>query len=167
MKKLLSIFVIFILCISVTSCKNKNANFVVEKAFYYETNTETRNFFNNATIKLDDIKNDYVVLVADFNYEVTSSNPNDLPKVKVGMVSITYVVKLDEKELLSTYIDEDKIMSDAKYNDDGNNKYVISAINNIKVPITEKGTYEVICYANYYLNKKRIANPCEFKFKVN
>ena len=167
MKKLFSLLVLSILLISLWGCKNKTAEFVVEKAFYYETNVETKSFFNNATIAKDKLYRDYIILVTDFNYEVKSSNPNDLPKVKVGMINVTYVVKLNGKELLSTVLSEDTATSKADYKEESDGVFVISSTSNIKVPITEKGTYEVICYANYYLNKKRIAEPCEFKFKVD
>ena len=100
MKKLFSLLVLSILLISLWGCKNKTAEFVVEKAFYYETNVETKSFFNNSTIAKDKLYRDYIILVTDFNYEVKSSNPNDLPKVKVGMINVTYVVKLNGKELV-------------------------------------------------------------------
>ena len=167
MKKLFSLLVLSILLISLCGCKNKTAEFVVEKAFYYETNIETKNFFNNSTISKDELYNDYVMLLTNFNYEVKSSNPNDLPKVKVGMINVTYVVKLNGKELLSTVLSDDAVMAKAEYKEESDGVFVISSNNNIKVPITEKGTYEVVCYANYYLNNKRIAEPYEFKFKVN
>jgi hypothetical protein len=121
---------------------------------------------NNDIIFKDKVIDQVVRLNVLFEFKAKSRNVNNLPNVKVDVVSITYVVKLDGKEILSTKVNSSTYQEDAVYNISEGNIHTIKEITSLRVPVLETGNYEVTCYANYYLNDKTLTKPITFKFVV-
>ncbi len=166
MKKIIFLLVICLLSLSLTSCQKGKAIFKVDNAYYKLSNDGNKVVEDNDTLFLDHISEQIVRLNVVFEYKVKSRNVNNLPEVKVDILNITYVVKLNGEEILSTKTNSSTHQENAVYNFNEGNIHSIKNTSMIRVPVLESGKYEVTCYANYYLKDKLLTKPITFTFTV-
>ena len=166
MKKIIFLLVICLLSLSLTSCQKGRATFEIDNAYYKLSNDGNKVVEDNDTLFLDHISEQIVRLNVVFEYKVKSRNVNNLPEVKVDILNITYVVKLNGEEILSTKTNSSTYQENAVYNFNEGNIHSIKNTSMIRVPILESGKYEVTCYANYYLKDKLLTKPITFTFTV-
>ncbi|MBR2138142.1 MAG: hypothetical protein IJ966_02455 [Bacilli bacterium] len=166
MKKIIFLLILFSLCFSLSSCSKGRATFKLDNAYYKISSTENKTIEDNDIIFKDRVIDQVVRLNVLFEFKAKSRNVNNLPNVKVNIVSITYVVKLDGKEILSTKVNSSTYQEDAVYNISEGNIHTIKETTSLRVPVLDTGNYEVTCYANYYLNDKTLTKPITFKFVV-
>ena len=167
MKKIIFILVICLIFFSLSSCQKGKAIFKVDNAYYKLSSGENKVVENDDTIFKDYVSDQIVRLNVVFEYNVRSKNKNNLPEVKVDILNITYVVNLNGKEIFSTKTNSSTYQENAVYNISEGNVHSIKNTTSLRVPVLESGDYEIICYANYYLNDKQLTKPITFKFKVN